>query len=169
MDSPLNIELNRIMQIVLETIRINRSTTVDVLLDALKLNYPNVNTIHLQYKLNKVIRELKNENVIHEIKKHKIDFGQNVHCWTQNMFLIDLNIIQCLKVLDKLLSEINIHNIAIESNQELMSSDNDDYENNNLSSDDLSEESNCENDIEVINNYNEHEVAAKYLTKPDSF
>lgn len=36
-------------------------------------------------------------------------------------------------------------------------------------SDDLSEESNCENDIEVINNYNEREVAAKYLTKPDSF
>jgi len=106
MDSPLNIELNRVMQIVLETIRINRSTTVDVLLDALKLNYPNVNTIHLRYKLNKVIRELKNENVIHEIKKHKIDFGQNVHCWTQNMFLIDLNIIQCLKVLDKLLSEM---------------------------------------------------------------
>eukprot|EP00102_Acyrthosiphon_pisum_P020240 XP_016657450.1 PREDICTED: uncharacterized protein LOC107882881 [Acyrthosiphon pisum] len=106
MDSSLNIELNRVMQIVLEAIRINRSTTMDILLDALKLNYPNVNTIHLRYKLNKVIRELKTENVVHEIKKKKIDFGQNVHCWTQNIGLIDLSMIQCLKVLDQLLSEI---------------------------------------------------------------
>jgi len=106
MDSSLNIELNRVMQVVLEAIRINRSTTMDILLDALKLNYPNVNTIHLQYKLNKVIRELKTENIVHEIKKKKIDFGQNVHCWTQNIGLIDLSMIQCLKVLDQLLSEV---------------------------------------------------------------
>lgn len=106
MDSSLKIELNKVMQIVLETIRINQSTTMDILLDALILNYPNVNTIHLRYKLNKVIRELKNENIIHEIKKHKIDFGQNVHCWAQNIFLIDMSVIQCLKVLDQLLSEM---------------------------------------------------------------
>lgn len=106
MDSSLNIELNRVMQIVLEAIRINRSTTMDILLDALKLNYPNVNSIHLRYKLNKVIRELKMENVVHEIKKKKIDIGQNVHCWTQNIGLIDLSMIQCLKVLDQLLSEM---------------------------------------------------------------
>lgn len=106
MDSSLNIELNRVMQVVLEAIRINRSTTMDILLDALKLIYPNVNTIHLRYKLNKVIRELKTENVVHEIKKNKIDFGQNVHCWTQNICLIDLSMIQCLKVLDQLLSEM---------------------------------------------------------------
>jgi len=106
MDSSLNIELNRVMQVVLETIRINRSTTVDILLDALKLNYPNVNAIHLRYKLSKVMCELKKENIVREIKEHKIDFGQNVHCWTQNICLIDLNMIQCLKVLDQLLSEM---------------------------------------------------------------
>jgi len=74
MDSSLSIELNRVMQVVLEAIRINRSTTMDILLDELKLNYPNVNTIHLRYKLNKVICELKKKNVVHEIKKKKNPF-----------------------------------------------------------------------------------------------
>jgi len=106
MDPSLHIELNRVMQVVLEAIRINRSTTMDILLDELKLNYPNVNTIHLRYKLKKGIRELKKENLVHEIKKNQIDFGQNIHCWAQNICLIDLCMIQRLKVLDQLLSEM---------------------------------------------------------------
>lgn len=106
MDAVLNIELNSVRQIVLETIRINRSITEDFLLDVLKLNYPNVNNIHLRYKLNKVIRELKNENVVRETNNHRIEIGQNVHCWAQNKCLIDSTVVQCLKILDKLITEM---------------------------------------------------------------
>lgn len=105
MDPSVKIDLNRVKQIILETIRINRSTTTDLLLDSLKCHYQNVNTIHLRYKLNKAMCELKTENV-KEIEKRRLDFGQNVHQWAQNICLIDLNIIQCLKLLDRLLSEL---------------------------------------------------------------
>jgi len=106
MDPSLKIDLERVKQIVLEIVKDNRSTTMDLILDILKSNYPNVNTVHLRYKLSKVMRELKNENVIREIENRRIDFGQNVHHWAQNICLIDLNIIGCLKVLDQILGEM---------------------------------------------------------------
>lgn len=106
MDSSLKIDLNEIKQIVLEDVRANRSTTNDFLLDTLKLKYPNVNTVHLRYKLSKVMEELKNENAIQEIEMRKIYFGPNVHRWTQHINLIDANIVQRLKDLDKILAEM---------------------------------------------------------------
>lgn len=106
MNSSLKIDLCEVKKIILETIRANRSTTMDLLLEALKSNYPNVKNIHLRYKLSKGMRELKNENIVREIEKHRIDFGPNVHRWAQNICLIDLKIIQYLKILDKLLGEM---------------------------------------------------------------
>lgn len=106
MDPSLKIELNTVKHIVLETIKTNRNTTKDSLLDTLKCNYPNVKTFHLRYKLSKVMSMLKNENLVQEIEKQRIDFGQNIHLWAQNICLIDLNIIQCLKALDKLLEQM---------------------------------------------------------------
>jgi hypothetical protein len=103
MDPCLKIELNKVKNDVLETIKTNRNTTEDTLLKMLKLNYPNVNTFHLRYKLSKAVSMLKNENKIQEIEKQRIDFGQNIHLWAQNICLIDLNIIQCLKALDQCL------------------------------------------------------------------
>lgn len=106
MNSSLKIDLYRVKQIILETIRANRSTTTDLLLDTLKSNYPNVRNIHLRYKLNKGMRELKIENMVQEFDKYRIDFGQNFHYWSQNICFIDLKIIQYLKILDKLLEEM---------------------------------------------------------------
>lgn len=106
MDFSLKIDFDEVRRVVLEIIRTNRSTTEDTLINALKLNYPNVNTIHLRYKLSGVMRQLKDEKVIQETEKHRIDVGQNVHLWAQHICLLDLNIIQCLKELDKLLKEI---------------------------------------------------------------
>lgn len=108
MNSSLKIDLNRVKQIVVETIRTNESTTMDLLLVALKSNYPNVNTVHLRYKLSKGILELKKENAVREIENIKIDFGRNVHHWDRHVRSIDLNIIQCLKTIDQLLEEICI-------------------------------------------------------------
>jgi len=105
MDSSLKISLKEIKLVILKTIRANKSSTLRTLLNALKSNYPNVNTVHLRYKLNIAIRKLKNEKVVREIKKNKTDFGQNVNHWSQNISLLDLYIIQCLKVLDQLLSK----------------------------------------------------------------
>lgn len=106
MDPSLKIELNKVKNDVLETIKTNRNTTEDTLLKMLKLNYPNVKTFHLRYKLSKAMNMLKNENKIQEIEKQQIDFGQNIHLWAQNICLIDLDIIQCLKVLDQLLGKM---------------------------------------------------------------
>lgn len=103
MDSSLKIDLNEVKQVVLEAIRANR-TTKDLLLNTLKLNYPNVNTFHLRYKLSKVMNELKNENAIQEIEIHKLDFGPSVHLWAEHIYLLDVKIIQCLKEIDKLLA-----------------------------------------------------------------
>lgn len=106
MDPSLKIELNKVKHIVLETIKTNRNTTEDSLLEVLKFNYPNVKTFHLRYKLSKVMSMLKNENIVQEIEKKRIDFGQNIHLWDQNICVIDLNIIQCLKVLDRHLGQM---------------------------------------------------------------
>lgn len=106
MDSSLKIDLNEVKRIVLEDVRANRSTTKDFLLDALKSKYPNVNTVHLRYKLSKVMDELKNENSVQEIEMRKIDFGPNVRRWTEHINLIDVNIVQRLKELDKILAEM---------------------------------------------------------------
>lgn len=106
MDSSLKIDSNEIKRVVLEDVRANRSTTKDFLLDTLKLKYPNVNAVHLRYKLNKVMDELKNEYAVQEIEMRKIDFGPNVHRWAEHINLIDVNIIQCLKELDKILAKM---------------------------------------------------------------
>lgn len=106
MDPSLKIDLNRIKQVVLDIVKADRSTTTDLLLHVLKSNYPNVNDVHLRYKLSKVMRELKDENVIREVEKRRIDFGQNIHNWAHNICLIDLNIIRCLKILDRILREM---------------------------------------------------------------
>lgn len=106
MNSSIKIDLNRVKQIVVETIRTNESTTMDLLLLALKSNYPNVNIVHLRYKLSKGILELKKENAVREIENRKIDFGPNVHHWDGRVRLLDLNIIQCLKTIDQLLDKM---------------------------------------------------------------
>lgn len=106
MDSSLKIDQYEIKQVVLKTIKSNRSTTLDTLLNALSIKYPNVNTIHLRYKLSKVMREMKNENVIQEIEKHRIHVGQNVFQWAQNVCILDLSIIQSLKLLDNILEKM---------------------------------------------------------------
>lgn len=106
MDSPIKIDVDEVSTIILNTIRDNRWTTVDMLINALKSNYPNVNNIHLRYKLSKVMRKLKDENKVQEIENHRINFGQNFHQWAQNIYLLDLNIIQCLKILDQFLKEM---------------------------------------------------------------
>jgi len=106
MDSSLKIDFNEVRRVVLETVRANRSTTEDTLINALKSNYPNVNTVHLRYKLSGVMRQLKDEKAIQETEKHRIDFGRNLHLWTQHICLLDSNIIQCLKELDKHLEEV---------------------------------------------------------------
>lgn len=107
MDYSLKIDFNEVKQIVLDTIRTNVSpVSMDLLLDKLKTNYSNVNPVHLRYKLRKVMNQLKNENVVQEIEQLKLDFGQNVHCWAQNVCLTDLNIIKCLRVLDQHLEKM---------------------------------------------------------------
>lgn len=106
MDPSINIDFDEVSTIIFNTIRDNRSTTMDILINTLKSNYPNVNNIHLRYKLSKVLRKLKEENKVQEIENHRIDFGQNFHQWARNICLLDLNIIQCLKVLDELLKEM---------------------------------------------------------------
>lgn len=106
MDPSLKIDLNEVKRVVLEDIKANRSTTKDFVLDTLKLKYPNVNTVHLRYKLSKVMDELKNENAVQEIEMRKIDFGPNVHRWSEHINLIDVNIVRRLKELDKILAEM---------------------------------------------------------------
>lgn len=106
MDSSIKIDFDEVSTIIFNTIRDNKSTTMDTLINALKSNYPNVNNIHLRYKLSKTMRKLKDENKVQEIENHRIDFGQNFHQWAQNICLLDLKIIQCLKVLDERLKEM---------------------------------------------------------------
>lgn len=105
MDSSVEIDLNKVKQIILRIIKDNKSTTINLIMDTLKSYYPNVNNVHLHYNLHKVMCKLKNDNIVQEIENRRLDFGPNVHQWTENIYLIDLSIIQHLKLLHQLLSE----------------------------------------------------------------